>query len=112
MKRSPLVTIVNVLQLLLGILLATLTIYLLILARSRETRAESDAAGAVRGLLVGALIFGIPAVITLVGFWGLWNGKLWGWVLSLATNVGMIAGFVYSILSDTALDRDMIALGA
>jgi uncharacterized membrane protein (DUF2068 family) len=112
MKRSPLITIVNVLQSLLGLVLAGLTIYLLALTRSRETLADPDAADTVHGLLIGAAVLGIPALITLIAAWGLWKQRFWGWVLSLATDVGMLAVLIYSMIDERHRDGDEIALAA
>ena len=112
MKRSPLITVVIVLQLLLGVLLAGLTVYLLALTRSRETLAEPDAAEAVHGLLIGALVLGVPALITLVATLGLWKIRFWGWVLALATDVGIISVFVYDMIDDNHLDSDESAMAA
>src|SRR2546423_7592702 len=71
LKRPPLISLVNVLQLLLGLVLSGLTIYVLKLTRSPETQADPDRVGTVHGLLIGAAVLGIPALITLVGAWGL-----------------------------------------
>jgi hypothetical protein len=111
-KRSPLITAVIVLQLLLGLLLAVLTGYLLALTRARETLADSDAAETIHGLLVGAAVLGVPALITLAAVWGLWKRRFWGWLLSLATDVGMLGVLFYSIIDDRDFDLDMIALTA
>jgi len=110
MKRPLLITIVTLLQLLLGLLLAGLTIYVLALTRSPEIMAEPDAADAVRGLLVGATVLGVPAVITLAAWWGLWKGRFWGWVLSLGTDVGMLGVGVYSIVHDNNANFEMLTL--
>jgi len=112
MKRSPLITIVNVLQSFLGLVLAGLTVYLLALTRSRETLAEPDASETVRGLLIGAVVLGVPALITLVAAWGLWKRRFWGWALSLATDVGVLAVFVYNVVGENDRDGDEIALAA
>ena len=112
MKRSPLITIVNVLQLLLGLLLAGLTIYLLILTRSRETLADPDSADTVHGLLIAAVVLGVPALITLIAVWGLWKRRFWGWVLSLGTDVGTLAVLVYSMIDEGSWEGDEIALAA
>ena len=112
MKRPALVTVVNIVQTLLGLLLAGITVYLIVLARSKETLAEQDAADTVRGLLIGALVIGIPAVITLIAAAGLWTGRFWGWVLSLATDVGVLAVLVYSMVGDNDMEGDEIALAA
>jgi hypothetical protein len=112
MKRSPLITIVNVLQSFLGLVLAGLTGYLLALTRSRETLAEPDASETVHGLLIGAVVLGVPALITLVAAWGLWKRRFWGWALSLATDVGVLAVFVYNVVGENDREDDEIALAA
>jgi len=111
-KRSPLITIVNVLQSCLGLALAGLTIYVLALTRSRETLSEPDASETVHGLLIGVAVLGAPALITLVAAWGLWKRRFWGWVLSLATDVGVLAVLVYNIAGESDRDGDEIALAA
>ncbi len=112
MKRSPLITIVNVLQSCLGLVLAGLTVYLLALTRSRETLAELDASETVHGLLIGAVVLGVPALITLIAAWGLWKRRFWGWALSLATDVGVLAVFVYNIVGENDREGSEIALAA
>jgi succinate dehydrogenase/fumarate reductase cytochrome b subunit len=112
MKRSPLITIVNVLQSFLGLVLAGLTVYLLALTRSRETLAEPDASETVHGLLIGAVVLGVPALITLVAAWGLWKRRFLGWALSLATDVGVLAVFVYNIVGENDREGNEIALAA
>lgn len=112
MKRPAPVVVVNVVQTLLGLLLAGITVYLIVLTRSRETLAEQDAADAVRGLLIGALVLGIPAVITLIAAVGLWKGCFWGWVLSLATDVGMVAVLLYSLMDENEMDAEMLVMTA
>lgn len=110
MKRSPLITIVIVLQFLLGLLLAGFTVYLLVLTRSPETLAEPESADTIRGLLIGAGVLGVPGVITLVSAFGLWKRRFWGWVLAFATDVGILAAFVYSMTDENNLDGEMVAL--
>jgi hypothetical protein len=110
MKRSPIVTAVNVLQSCLAIVLAGLTIYLIALTRSKEILAESDSSETVHGLLIGAMVFGIPAVITTIAAFGLWSRRFWGWALSLATNVGLLGVLVYNIVRDNERDTDEIAM--
>ena len=112
MKRSLLISIVNVLQLLLGLVLAGLTIYLLVLTRSPQTLADPDPGGTVHGLLIGAAVLGVPAVITLIGVFGLWKRRFWGWVLSLATDVGTLAVLVYSVIDERDWEGDEISLAA
>jgi uncharacterized membrane protein (DUF2068 family) len=112
MKRPTLVTVTIVVQLLLGLVLAGISIYLFVLTRSAETLSEPDAADTVRGLLIGAGVLGVPAVITLVSVIGLWKRRFWGWVLAFATNVGMLAVMVYSMVGDGDRDTDEIAITA
>jgi hypothetical protein len=112
MKRSLLLTIVIVFQFLLGLLLAGLTVYLLALTRSGEILADPDVADTVQGLKIGAAVLGLPALITLLAVWGLWKRRFWGWLLSLATDAGMVAVLAYSIIGDHNFDGDTIALTA
>ena len=112
MQRSPLISIVNLLQLLLGLMLAGLSIYLLALTRSPKTLADPDPAGTVHGLLIGAAVLGVPALITLIGALGLWKRRFWGWVLSLATDVGTLTVLVYSMIDERDWEGDESALAA
>ena len=112
MNRPALITAVNVAQFLLGLLLAGCTVYLLMLTRSHETLAEPEAADTVHGLLIGAAVLGVPAVITLIAAWGLWKRHFWGWALSLATDVGVLAVLVYNAWGESDRDGDEIALAA
>jgi hypothetical protein len=112
MKPSLLVKVGILLQFLLGLLLAGLTVYVLALTRSPETLAEPDGAEAIHGLLVGAVVLGVPAVITLVAAWGLWKRRFWGWVLSLATDVGMLGVLLYNMIDERDLDGSESALAA
>src|ERR1700704_4008070 len=112
MQRSPLISIVNLLQLLLGLVLAGLSIYLLTLTRSPKTLADPDPAGTVHGLLIGAAVLGVPALITLIGTLGLWKRRFWGWVLSLATDVGTLTVLVYSMIDERDWEGDEISLAA
>ena len=112
MKRPVLITVVNFVQTLLGLGLAGVAVYLLALTRSKQTLAEEDAAEVVRGLLIGALVLGIPAVITLIAAVGLWKARFWGWVLSLATDVGLLSVLVYSMADENSVESDEMALAA
>ena len=112
MKRPALITAVNMLQLLLGLLLAGLSIYMLGLTRSAESLADPDSTGTIQGLLIGAGVLGIPALITLIAAWGLWKGRFWGWALSLATDVGVLAVLVYHAWGESDPDGDEVALAA
>ena len=69
-------------------------------------------AGTVHGLLIGAAVLGVPALITLIGALGLWKHRFWGWVLSLATDVGTLTVLVYSMIDERDWEGDEIALAA
>jgi hypothetical protein len=112
MKPPLLVTVVIVLQLLLGLLLAGLSIYVLTLTRSPETLADPDSVATTHGLLIGAAVLGLPAVITLIGAWGLWTRRFWGWLLSFATDVGVLAVLIYNVVGESNREGDEIKLAA
>lgn len=112
MKRPALVVTTNVVQALLGFAMAGMTGYLIILSRWRETREGVDPAGGAHGLQIGAVVFAIPAVITLLGAAGLWKCRFWGWVLSLATDVGILATLIYGMVDDNEIDTEMLILTA
>jgi len=54
----------------------------------------------------------VPALITLVAASGLWKQRFWGWALSLATDVGVLAVFVYNVVGENDREGDEIALAA
>ena len=112
MKSSPLITVLKVWQLLLGLLLLGLTIYLLVLTRSRETLADPDARDTIRGLWIAAAVLGVPGVIALIGVGGLWKRRFWGWAVSLATDIGMLAVLLYSMIGERNRGGDEMALAA
>jgi uncharacterized membrane protein (DUF2068 family) len=110
MKRSPLITVVNVLQSCLALALAGLTTYLISLTRSQQTLADPDSAETIHRLLVGAAVLGIPALITMIAAWGLWKRRFWGWVLSLATDVGTLAVFLYNMVGHNDREAGEMAM--
>ena len=71
MKRSGWVTGVTVIQFLLALTLAGLTIYLLVLARSAAILNEKDGAEAAHGLRIAAGIFTPLALIYFASVFGL-----------------------------------------
>lgn len=100
MKRSPLLVGVLIVQLLLGLSLVALSIYVLTLTRSPDILKESDAADAVQGLLIGAGVLGGPGLLCLVAVWGLWKRRNWGWWLGVLCDVGMVGVLCYSMVDD------------
>ena len=103
MKRPAIVTVVNLVQILLGLLLASMSVYMI-------TVGWHDSGDTFHGMLIGGVVIGIPALITLVAVPGLWRGRFWGWVFSLATDVGILSVFVYSIVKNSDYATDMIVL--
>jgi uncharacterized membrane protein (DUF2068 family) len=97
MNRRPLITLVNILQFVLGLLLAGIAVYILRQIHAPETIADPDAAATQRGLVIGAVVMGVPALVTLIAAWGMWKGHFWGWALSLATDVGVLAVVLYNL---------------
>ncbi len=99
-KRSGWITAAVVLQLLYTLMLLALPVYLLVLTRAPETRSGPDARASIAGLEIAAAIIGGPALVGLVGWIGLWKGKLWGWWLTILTDLGLVAVLVYSMMDD------------
>ena len=100
MKRSPWVTGATVVQILVGVLLAGLSLFLLSLTRSTAILQEKDAAETISGLRIAACMFGPPALLVLASAYGMWKGKLWAWWLALLMDVGVVGACVYSMLDD------------
>ena len=112
MKRSPWITGIVVLQLLYVLVLLALPVYLLFLTRTSEIRSGPEAAEAVFGLKIAAAILAGPALVAFVGWVGLWKEKLWGWWLTLITDLGLVGAFVYSTVDDgwKNIDWDLVIL--
>ena len=112
MKRSSWITGIIVLQLLYVLVLLALSVYFLLLARTSESRSGPDAEGAALGLKIAAGVLGGPALVAFVGWVGLWKEKLWGWWLTLITDLGLVGAFVYSAVDDgwKNIDWDLVIL--
>jgi hypothetical protein len=113
MKRPGLVTLANVLQFLLGLVLAGLAIYLFKETRAPETVSDPDAAATIHELMIGTIVLGVPALITLIAAWGMWENRFWGWALSLATDVGVLLVLVFNLFtqSNRANSEPVLAVG-
>jgi hypothetical protein len=110
-RRSYLITGAVAVQLLYTLALLALPAYLLALTRTPAIHNGSDAADEISGLRVAAAVVGAPALIALIAWVGLYRGKLWGWLLTLLTDFGLLAIFGYSVADDWAdPDREVIAL--
>jgi hypothetical protein len=110
MKRSGLITGVTTMQLLMALLLFGLCVYLLLLTRSPKTRQAHDPAAAVWGLEVAFAVIAPFASLALVGAYGMWRGRLWGWWLALLAEAIFVAVLVYSVIDDgwNNADTDLI----
>ena len=104
MKRPHLIIAVNIMHLLLALLLAGTSIYVLSLTRSHETLQEPDAADTIHGLIIGAAVLGVPALFLITALWGLWRSQRWGWWLALVTDVVIVATLVYSMKGQNSRD--------
>jgi uncharacterized membrane protein (DUF2068 family) len=104
MNRPRLVIAVNIIQLLLTLLLAATSVYVLFLMRSPETLQQPDAADTIHGLVIGAAVLGAPALFLTAALWGLWRNKQWGWWLALVTDVVIVATLGYSMIGQNSSD--------
>jgi hypothetical protein len=111
-KRSGWITVVVVLQFVYVLLLLVLPIYLMFLAGKFGVRNGFRPTEETKGLTIAAAIVGFPGFFALVGWLGLWRKKLWGWWLSVATDLGLVAMFVYSLIDDgwKDIDWDVVVL--
>lgn len=111
-KRFGWITGVVVLQFLYSLIMLALPVYLLVLTRASETRSSPDASEEISGLRVAAAVVGAPALLALVAWFGLWKEKLWGWWLTVLTDLGLVVIFGYSLIDDgwKNIDRDVVIL--
>ena len=70
MKRPRLIIAVNIIHLLLALMLAGTSVYVLSLTRSPETLQEPDVADTIHGLFIGAAVLGVPALFLIAALWG------------------------------------------
>jgi uncharacterized membrane protein (DUF2068 family) len=99
-KCSGWITGAVVLQLLYTLMLLALPVYLLVLTRMPETRSGPDAQASIAGLKIAAAVLLAPALVALAGWIGLWKQKRWGWWVTVLTDLGLVALFVYSMMDD------------
>ncbi len=99
-KRPALATAASMLHLLMGLCCAALVIYLLYLTRTKEILSDKDAADAVHGLKLAAAIFAPIAVAYLAGGLGLWKGRTWGWLISLAIDLFALVLMLWDVFSE------------
>ena len=111
-KRPAIVTVVTLLQFLLGFLWLGITAYLLFISRSPETRQGSDPATAILGLEIAAAIVAPGAILGLIAAYALGKDKIWGWWLSFITNGAFVSMLIYSMIDDgwDNLDPQMVGI--
>jgi hypothetical protein len=114
MKRSRWIIGAIVMQLLYALMMLALPIYLLILTHTTGVRNGPDAADDISGLKIAAAVLAGPALLSLVGWFALWRGKLWGWWLTFIMDLGLVGVFVYSLADDGwhNLDLEMVGITA
>ncbi len=112
MKRPVLITTVTLTQLLLALILAGTGIYVWLQTRSPEILSQSDREDTIRGLTIGAISLVVPALILLVGVYGLWQHKLWGWWLAVVVGLAIDGILIYSVFEDgwAEAERDDIVM--
>ena len=86
-------------QALWAVTLTGLAVFLLVTART----AGPDASA---GLKTGAAVLGVPALLAISSWYGLWRQTLWGWWLGLVTGFALLAVFVYSMVDDGLVNFD------
>jgi hypothetical protein len=74
-------------QLLYDLLLLALPAYLL-------------AVGDGWGVIFVSALLGVPSIIGLIGWFGLRNGRLWGWCVDLLSNLMLLGILTYSMIDD------------
>jgi|SRR5215471_17020906 len=99
MNRSGWITGAIVVQALWAVALTGLVVLLLVMARTASP--ESSA-----GLKTAAAILGVPTLLAISSWYGLWKQTLWGWWLALLTNFALLAIFVYSMVDDGLRNMD------
>jgi len=114
MKRPWMVVVATVVQWLLGLGSAALTVYLLALTRSKETLSAQDPAVEIRGLEIAAAVFILPTIVYLLAAYGMQKGKRWGWWLGLAMNVVSTGVFLAGTfdVGVRQVDKDVLPFAA
>ena len=70
-----------------------LVVFLLILARKANPEVSA-------GLKTGSAVLGVPALFAIASWYGLWKETLWGWWLTLFTDLALLGMFLYSMVDD------------
>jgi uncharacterized membrane protein (DUF2068 family) len=98
MRRSGWATGVTVAELLLGLALSGTSLYLLWVIR--EIKRAGGPVEAILGIKIAIWLIASFALLTLVGSYGLWKCKHWGWWLAFLTDLAWAAICVSSVIDD------------
>jgi uncharacterized membrane protein (DUF2068 family) len=114
MKRSGWAVGATVLHVLGGAFLLGTSSYLWLLTLSSEIRHEANAADTVRGLRIAAGVLSLPGIFVIMGAFGLWKTKLWGWWMALIVDLSWSSVLLYSLIDDgwANIDNEVLALFA
>jgi uncharacterized membrane protein (DUF2068 family) len=114
MKRSGWAVGATVLHVIWVALLLGTSSYLWLLTLSPEIRHEANAADTVRGLRIAAGVLSLPGIFIIMGAFGLWKTKLWGWWMALIADLAWSSVLLYSIIDDgwANIDNEVLALFA
>ncbi len=96
MLRRPLVgRLLAMVHLLLLLVCIAISVYLLTETHSQEILKDPDAAEAIRGLRIAALVMAIPSLLFGMAGVALWFRRKWGWWLGLGTSITTLTMFIY-----------------
>ena len=99
MKRSGWAVGTTALHVCGGALLLGISSYLWLLTLSSEIRQGANA-DKVRGLRIAAGVLGVPGLLVIIGAYGLWKAKLWGWRLVFIVDLAWSSALLYAIIDD------------
>jgi uncharacterized membrane protein (DUF2068 family) len=102
MKRTGWITVAILYQLLYMLVLLGGAVYLLWLTHQARVHGRPGAGDDVFGLVMGAAGAGIPALLGVIGCFGLWQGKRWGWWVMLVVDAVLVFAFVSGMISDAS----------
>ena len=100
MQRSSWVKSVVLLQFVLGLLFAGLSMFLLFLISSPATKQVPHSQASTLGLQIAVAIFAPVALLVMVSGYGMWKGRAWGWWWATVTDLCLVCVFVSSIVDD------------
>ena len=100
MLGSVWVKSVVLLQFVLGLLFAGLSIFLLFLIYSPATKQAPHSRESIVGLQIAVAIFAPVTLLVMVSAYGMWKARAWGWWWALVTDLCLECVFIYSMVDD------------